>query len=230
MDNRSKINFKTPGGLKIRLNHRYFFYQLVKPDRYYTEEEIVSNDTMYNATSNIESMFIIPTMLIQTFSIFAIIFHMSIPVFCISSFALFLFGCIWRCSKQDLVLSTVLMFLATMYRMFSWLFYIALIVLTFVFGCTYLILPYVIMRIVFFVFEMIENHLVLTITKKKYGFAFGDTEICAFRVFHLLSMSTLKMSDYIRLYISTIYCDESPTDTKIETMDYEQYSLFDDIE
>lgn len=51
MDKKSKINFKTPSGLKIRLNHRYFFYQLTKTDRYCSEEEIVNNDVMYNATA-----------------------------------------------------------------------------------------------------------------------------------------------------------------------------------
>ena len=126
-----KVNFKTPSGLKIRLNHKYFFCQLVNPDRYYTDEEIVYNDTMYNATVNIESMFLIPKMLIQIFALLAIVFNLSIPVFCISSVALFLFGCIWRCSKQDFLLSTILLFFASLYNMLWYVLHIALIVLVF---------------------------------------------------------------------------------------------------
>ena len=204
----NKLNFKTPSGLKIRLNHRYFFCQLIKPDRYYTEEEIVNNDTMYNATVNIETMFLIPTTLVQIFALLTAIFHISIPIFCISSVMLFLFGCIWRCSKQDFLLSTILLFFSTTYNMVRWLFYIALIILIFALDCTYLILPYILIRFVCFAIEILQNHLISSITYKKYGVPFNDTEICAFRVFHTLSESDLKLSDYIELYVSVVCKDE----------------------
>lgn len=212
----NKRIFKTPSGLKIRLNHRYFFYQLIKPDRHYTDEEIVNNDTMYNATANIESTFLIPTMLVQVFVLFAIIFNLSIPVFCVSSVALFLFGCIWRCSKQDFLLSTILLFFATLYKILWVAWYIALIVLAFILKSTYLIIPYIAVRCICFVFELLQNVLITNITRKKYGVPFNDTEICAFRLFHRLSKSSLKLSDYIKLYVSTV-CEniETPTDENI---------------
>lgn len=200
----NKWNFKTPSGLKIRLNYRYFFYQLVKPDRYYTDEEIINDDTMYNATANIESIFLIPTMLVQVFTLFAIIFNLSLPVFCISSVALFLFGCIWRCSKQDFLLSTMLLFLATLYKILWVVWYIALIVLAFTLKSTYLIIPYIATRFICFVLELLQNSLISNITLKKYGVSFNDTEICAFRFFHRLSESSLKLSDYIKLYVSDV--------------------------
>lgn len=201
---KNRVNFKTPSGLKIRLNHRYFFYQLTKLDRYYTDEEIVNNDTMYNATANIETMFLIPKMLVQVFALFAIISKLSIPVFCVSSVVLFLFGCIWRCSKQDFLLSTILLFFATLYKMLWGAWYIALIILVFTLNCTYLIVPYIAIRFICFVVELLQNSLISNITHKKYGIPFNDTEICAFRVFHMLSESNLKLSDYIKLYVSSV--------------------------
>lgn len=196
--------FKTPGGLKIRLNHRYFFYQLTNADRYYTDEEIVDNDTMYNAAANIETMFLIPTMLIQIFTVFALAFHINTPVFCAVSAALYVLGCIWRCAKQDFLLSTTLMFLATVYKALWWLVYIALIVLVFTLNGAYIVVPYICMRALLFVLSMVGNHITVTYTMKKYGMPFNDTEICAFRVFHLLTQSELKLSEYIDLYVSVI--------------------------
>lgn len=210
MPDKSRLNFKTPSGLKIRLNHRYFFYQLTKADRYYTDAEIVNNDTMYNATKDIESMYLIPTMLIQVFALFAVIFHINTPVFCASSAALFVFGCIWRCSKQDFLLNTILLYFAAAYNLLRWLCYIALIILTFILDSTYLIVPYIATRIICGAFALLLNHLIVTFTYKKYGIPFNDTELCAFRVFHKISKSTLKMSEYINLYISIVYDEEMP--------------------
>lgn len=206
----NKVNFKTPSGLKIRLNHRYFFYQLTKSDRYYTDEEIINNDTMYNATVNIETMYLIPTMLIQALALFAIIFRISTPVFCISSVVLFLFGCIWRCSQQDYLLNITLMFLATVYKMLWWLWYVALIILPFTLDCTYLIIPYIITRLICFMIEFVQNKLISNIMYKKYGIPFNDTEICAFRVFHMLSENDLKFSDCIKRYVSAV-CENKET-------------------
>lgn len=209
----NKVNFKTPSGLKIRLNHKYFFYQLTKSDRYYTDEEIVANDIMYNATTNIETMYLIPTMLIQVFSLIALVFHIETPEFCIGMALLYAFGCVWRCSKQDLLLSTTLMFLSTLYKMIWWLIYTALVVLAFLLSSTHLIIPYIVMRFALFTLSIVGNHILVNTTMKKYGIPFNDTEMCAFRVFHLLSESDLKMPDYIQQYVSTIKLAESE-DTK----------------
>lgn len=201
-------NFKTPGGLKIRLNHQYFFWQLVKPERYYTDDEIVNNDAMYDATSSIETMYLIPKMLIQFFSIFAVIFHIDAVTFCCVSSLLYIFGCIWRCSKQDFLISVTLHFLATLYKILWLLCGIVLIILTFVLNRTYLIVPYIVIRIILFVYEMLQNHIVLFLTKKKYGVPFNDTEICAFVVFHLLSHSTERLSDYISSYVVAVHSED----------------------
>lgn len=202
-------NFKTPSGLKIRLNCRYFFCQLIKPDRYYTEEEIINNNTMYDAVTNIESMHLIPIMLIQMLALFTVIFHIRIPVFYTSAMALFIFGCIWRCSKQDFLLSTILLFFATLYKMLWWIWYAALIVLSFALNRTYIIVPYIVTRLICFAVELVQDHLISNITYKKYGVPFHDTEICAFRVFHLLSESDLKISDYIAQYVFAVQESES---------------------
>lgn len=204
MPNVKKINFKTPSGLKVRLNHRYFYYQLTKDNQYRTNDEIVANDIMYNATANVETMYLIPTMLIQLFSLINLVFQIPTSVFCVGMALLYIFGCIWRCSKQDIILSTVLMFLATVYKNIWWLIYVVLVILTFLLKKTNLIAPYFAMRFALFVFSLVVNHIILNITMKKYGIPFNDTEICAFRVFHLLSKSNLKISDYIGQYVATI--------------------------
>lgn len=197
-------SFLTPGGLKIRLDHRYFFYQLLNTDKHYTDEEILNNDVMYNATANIETMFLIPTMLTQIFTMVAIITHIDVLSFFVISAVLYAFGCMWRCSEQDILISTTLMFLTTVYDALRWLFYIALIVVTFVLGGAYLVIPYISMRILLYILSMIGNHISVVRTVKKYGIPFNDTEICAFRVFHVLSHSNLKFSDYIAGYVSAV--------------------------
>lgn len=203
MLNAQKANFKTPSGLKIRLNYRYFFCQLTNVNRYYTDEEIINDDTMYNAIANIETMYLIPTMLIQLFSLIAFAIRIETQAFCLGMVLLYTFGCVWRCSKQDLILSTILMFFTTLYQMAWWLIYVALIILVVLLNSTSLIIPYLVMRFAVFVLSLVENHILVNITMKKYGMPFNDTEMCAFRVFHLLSGSDLKISDYIQLYIDT---------------------------
>lgn len=205
MADAGKINFKTPSGLKIRLNHRYFFYQMTKIDKRCTEDEIVNNSLMYNATKRIDSSYIIPITLVQMFTIFAIIFHICIPTFCFVSVGLYVLGCIWRCLIQDILLSNILIFFSSIYKMLWWLFYLALAICFFVFDGVYLIIPYIVTRIVCCVFALLQNNLVSSVTHKKYGLPFNDTEICAFRVFRFLSKSSLKMEDYIRDYVSAIF-------------------------
>ena len=52
----SEINFKTPSELKIRLNYIYLFCQLTNLDRFYSKDEILSDDKMYNIAMNIETL------------------------------------------------------------------------------------------------------------------------------------------------------------------------------
>lgn len=194
------INFKTPAGLKVRLNHRYFFYQLTNADKPCTDEEMVYNDTMYGAVKNIESRFVVPAALLQTFCLFAVIFHMNTFVFCSVSILLYIFGCIWRCLKQDFLLSTLFSFLSLLYIKLWWLCYLAMLILSFVLKSTYLIIPYIAVRIVLCIFVFLQNNLILSESKKKYGTAFNDVELCAFRVFHAASKSNESFSDYIKQY------------------------------
>ena len=90
--------------------------------------------------------------------------------------------------------------------------YIALIILVFTLNCTYLIIPYIAIRFVCFMVVLLQNSLISNITHKKYGVPFNDTEICAFRFFHRLSESSLSLSDYIKLYVSTV-CENKETAT-----------------
>ena len=200
---------------------------MTKEDRFFTDDEIVDNDKMYTATANIESLFITPTMLIQVFALFAVIFRISTPAFCVFSFALYAFGCVWRCSNNDPIFGTLLLFLSTLYNMLWWLCYVALIVLTFTLGSTYLILPYIVTRIVCFVFELLQNHFILNYTHKKYGVPFNDTEICAFRVFQVLSGETGKFSDYINAYVSAVNNEKEPSIEQTEATTYQQLTIFD---
>lgn len=205
MSNTEPINFKTPRGLKICLNIRYFFYQLTDTDKYYTDEEIADNATMHNAASYIETRYLIPNMLIQVFSVLAIVRNASVPTFCTCMFLLYLTGYIWRCAKGIFLPDTIVMFAATLYKATWWLFDVTLVALVIALRGAYLIIPYIAMRTSLFIFSTFGNHTILKCTQKKYATPFGDTEICAFRIFHLLSKSDLQFSDYIKQYISAIY-------------------------
>lgn len=196
-------NFLTPGGLKIRLNPGYFFYQLVGENRYYTDEEMVNNDTMYNATLNIESMFTLPTTLIQVFSLFAVIFKFDILTFFGVSIALYILGCICRCINPGKCVTPngIIILFSSLYIKLWLLFYIAIIVLIYVLSSTYLIFPYVIMRLAVFLISLFFNYLSISISEKKFGMPFNDTEICAFSVFRVLLKSKESLSDYITNYV-----------------------------
>lgn len=95
----NKVNFLTPNGLKVQLNCGYFFYQLTKADRYYTNEEIVDNETMYNATKTIENLYVTATALIQVFSIVAIIFTL-ICVYFVSLWHYYTFSVVFYATQS----------------------------------------------------------------------------------------------------------------------------------
>lgn len=197
-------NFLTNKGLKIRLNTEYFYYQLTKSDEPVSQEDLVENEKLSGAVSCIENMFCIPTALVQFFAIISFIFHFDIPLFCGCSIALYAFGCLWRCCKQDYILSNVLFIISFAYNHLRYLVYIALIALCFALKSTYLIVPYLAVRVFLFIFDFIQNMLILSYTRKKYGFAFNDTEICAFRVFKLLTQTGGTFTAYIKDYLSAI--------------------------
>lgn len=209
----NKANFLTPNGLKVRLNCRYFFYQLTKVDRYYTNEEIVDNETMYNAVKTIENLYVTATALIQAFSIVAIFFHIDMRIFCIVMALLYLFGSVLRYSKHLFPLGKVSSYIGAIYKKTWFLFYIALGALFFMLDCKYLIVPYLIMRASIAFFSLNTNQLIALMTKERYGVHFYDTEICAFNVFYNLLHSDKKFSDYIKEYIDYNYNNEC-VDTK----------------
>lgn len=198
------VSFNTPLGLKIKLNYQYFFCHIVKPDRFYRKYETLTNDKMFNALSNIDTLFLTPTALVQFFSIAAVFMHLSIQRFIVIFFVLYMFGCLWRCAAQDLLLSTVLLFLSTVYKAIHLIVYAALIVSVFICGATYLILPYLSLCIVTKLFSLLLNQIIKSITKKRYGVAFNDAELCAFAVLHIYSDSGIRLSDEIQVYLSVI--------------------------
>lgn len=229
--NVNRINFMTPKGLKIRLNYRYLFCRLLKPDRHYTETEITENATMQNAVSNTECLFLLPTALIQIFTIIALMTNISISTYCIATLALFLFGSLWRNIRQDFLISTTLLLFSTLYNALWWLVYSVLIVVVFVYEKMYMVLPYLIMRVSLFVISLILNHITVKLTMKKYGVPFNDSEICAFVVFHTLSGSDEPVSSFIADYVSAVCEDGDVEESKAMSHDVvaedEQVSLSD---
>lgn len=197
-------NFITHHGLKVRLNAGYFYCQLTQSDQPVTEQKLTDNEKMNSAISCVESMFCLPTALVQLFSIFAAIFHFDILVFCGICVALYMFGCLWRCCKQDYVLNFILFLWASAYAYLRYLVYVALIILFFALKSTYLIVPYIVVRAFLALYELFQNRLILSYTRKKYGVPFNDTEICAFRVFKYITKTDGSMTDYIKDYLSTV--------------------------
>lgn len=207
MNNINRINFKTPAGLKVRLNHRYFFYQLPGKDinKNYTNDEIVDDEAMSCIVSRIELVYLIPVALLQIFTIIALLMHVKVGTFCIIASMLYLIGMMFRCFKNCYVLTDVMCVLTNFYRVTWWIFFVAILALAFVFDGKYLIVPYIAIRAVLAIFVFLQNYVILNITQKKFGVPFNDTEVCAFRVFHDTLNSEEKMSDYIKRYVAVIY-------------------------
>lgn len=211
MNNINRINFKTPAGLKVRLNHRYFFYQLPGKDinKNYTNDEIVDDEAMSCIVSRIELVYLIPTALLQVFTIIALLMHMKASIFCIIASILYLVGMIFRYFKTCYMVTDIMCILANFYRVTWWIFFAIILVLAFVFDSKYLIIPYIAIRIALAIFVFLQNYVILNITQKKFGIPFNDTEMCAFRVFHDALNSEEKMFDYINRYVAVIYRTEN---------------------
>lgn len=197
-------NFRTPSGLKIRLDCRYFYLQLTNDFSKFDEKEMLENYTFYNIIGNIESMFLIPITLIQIFSLISVFLKFDIATFLIGMTALYVFGWIYKCTQPFVLLNIVLNIATTTYKKLWWAVYIVLIAFTFINNTLYLIVPYICLRLAFFIIGLLFNRIVLTVTHNKFGVPFNDTEICAFRVFQTMLGSDLKLSKYIEDYVSAV--------------------------
>ena len=74
-------NFKTKGGLKVRLDHRYFYDQLKNEKRQYSEDEIINDDFMFETVEWIEAIYFLPVTWIQVITLVSIIIHPTMPLF-----------------------------------------------------------------------------------------------------------------------------------------------------
>ncbi len=203
-------SFFTPGGLKIRLNLEYFYSLVADTTNFYTDNDIINNGTIANCRSAIESIYTLPTVFIQIYTLIAVISHTNIFQYCIIVSALYFFGCIWRCTQPIAFITGCLGFISSIYRKLSLLFYIGLIVLFFSLDCKYLIIPYIGFRFASFIFSLLLSHITMLITKRKYGEAFGDEEICAFRTFHIYTNSPVNLTTFIYNYITHCKTEPSP--------------------
>lgn len=193
--------FKTPNGLKVRLDYLYFFLRLEENAEQCSREDLLNNDKLISAMETIDSTFAIPTMLVQLFSLIAIFVQPNITVFCLYSAFLYIFGYFWRFSRQFFPLSNIIFFFADFYKRTCFDWYLILAVTVFVVKSIYLIVPYVFIRLFSFLFSLVANTIILRHTKNKYGIPFNDTEMCAFRVFHDSEGSDLTMKEYVEEYV-----------------------------
>lgn len=165
--------FKTPHGLKIRLDPLYFLNQLVPESKYITDEVLPDEvkekaiETIESAGSITETIFQTPATLVQLLTIYAIIVHMSIPAYIAGSIAFHIFGLIWRCTRRDFLLNTLLFYIGTAFGAGWGLIYVILIALAIYCHSIYLIIPFIGVAVLRSLISLVANGITLSVTKKK---------------------------------------------------------------
>ena len=193
-------NFKTPHGLKIRLNPKYFYRLFTGETNNITEEKMVSHDKMYAAVASIEVMFQLTSALIFYYTVVACFYKAPLTTYSTISSLLFIFGNVLRYIKPPLLLSTILYFVVEIYNRIWFLPYLILAVVFIATKSLELFLCFIVIKIVGFVFEWIFDMFLRRYSMEKYKMPFGDTEYCAFRMFHHFLISEQKFSEFIKQY------------------------------
>lgn len=186
-------NFKTKGGLKVRLDHRYFYDQLKNEKRQYSEDEIINDDFMFETVEWIEALYFLPVTWIQVITLVSIIIHPTTPIFFVLVSVAFIIG---ECLRYLCFISYI-SFFYTRYRIF---FCLALVALVFIFKSQHLIVPYLIVRLVKTVIDFLWSTIVARHTNKKYGTAYTDVEMVAFKVFKKVLKRKESLGEYITNY------------------------------
>ena len=200
-------NFTTPHRLKIRLNPRYFFALFMQKNNADINntccsiDDMINDEHMYSCVSMIEVMFQIPAALIFFFTMVSCFVRINAYQFFLIAILLYILGSVWRFIKQDIIISAVFTFLATIYNHIGVIPYVILAITFLATKNLNIFIWFVAVKILCAIFSLIINRLIASYTCKKFGFPFNDTEICAFRVFHHMLVRDDSLNDFIREYL-----------------------------
>ena len=204
-----KVNFTTPHGLRVRLDQQYFFcqlaeYRIAKDSTLCdTDGEIVYSDWLF-ANRIIEYLFAAPSMLLWISAVLSVVWHLRVFDFCVFSTAAYALGCFWKLINSFSLTDLIPYAISRVYVSLSFVPLIVLAVLFFTLDGVYLIVPYIVMRLVLGAISLMINSVVSSLAYRKYGVPFNDTEILALGVFHHLTHSHEKFDNYVGEYVSAV--------------------------
>ena len=180
-------NFKTPSGLKVRLDSRYMMNLIKDEHKQYSFDDAVKDTDMNNCVYTIEEVYATPLIFVFIYSIIVTIFFNGISpvVHCLCGIAIYFLAYILALLPFNRF-TNILSIPARMFLIipcFSIIKTLAVVVVAILCKHPMFIVYYIIISASDLILDTFFNHLVLNYTKKKYGYAFGDTEVCAMRIF-----------------------------------------------
>lgn len=200
-------NFITPKGLKIRLDLSYFMKYITGEDREYTHYETEAHPVMQNIASMTETRFLLPSALKWFFTVIVLFARpdTSIAEYLLMSSILFLYGCIFRLMPPFGILAFVEIILTTIFRYVSLIWqlipYIVIILIGIITENIPLTIASFIASAIYGIFNtLIINNIVSSVTKKKYGYAFNDTEICGLATIYCVLNQNIGFKKFIQDY------------------------------
>lgn len=201
-------NFMTQGGLKVRLDLSYFMRMLTGKNKNYSSDEMTDNAIMNNMVSIVEYRYVYPVMLKWYFTLAILIFAPEINLYTYATIALSvaLFGMLWRGVLPDIVLHWIINMLSMPYDLISriWFLPYAILLAVGISRNKFILLAFVVVSALSSLLSLLCNHITLNITRKRFGFPFNDTEICAFTTFYIFLERTEGLNKFIDGYCSYI--------------------------
>ena len=185
-----EYNFTTPHGLKVRLNPRFFMRIIKNEDRFFTDEEMVADNTMYSTAQKIENIFQVSAALMFYFTIIACFCGIDKYIYALISAIIYFLGYGIRLSKQNAI-AKILMPLLFVYNSIGIFSYVVLGIIFLFTKNLDIFLIFAGVKVVSGILSIILNNICAIHNYKKYGCMFNDIEICAFRTFQ----SNLRLSE-----------------------------------
>ena len=197
-------SFYTTHGLKIRLDLSYFLSLMID-----NRTGNLDDSDIPTMLQTIENWWQIPVTLKYFSTLICTVFisNIAFPYYFGIVLLLSVIGIGLRVDKPLPVIGTMLKFIGIAYSCLSFMWFIpflSIAILTICMNKLYMLIGYLIISIVIFLIENIENMATLKKTEKKYGIAFNDTEVCAFAALYDYLNQKCGLKNFITQYCSYI--------------------------
>ena len=202
-------NFKTPHGLKVRLNPHFFMSLLTGENRMFSDDEMIDNTRMYDMVTCTEQRFALPTAV--TFIILVILcFVENVTIATACACVLIPLVIFKLITFTNLSRIFTLILIPVEYILLSFGLIKILPILLAIFLKRYnILITYIIYWITDFIIDAIITDIVSKKTKSKYNYAFSDVEMIFFSEFYNFTNdeNNLKLDELISVYVDVCCSD-----------------------